>query len=72
MSENLPLPEENPKEVLDPNTLAKIDIKKPKPGSKNTEDDQLIRNEDSLLSCTRILLRHFGHRKSGAAVRDAV
>ena len=72
MSENLTSPEESAKVASDQTTLAKIDIKKTEPSSKNTEENQLIRNEESLLACTRILLRHYGQRKSGAAVRDAV
>jgi len=72
MSENLTRPEEKPEGATDPTVLAKIDVKKSNTSQKNVENYELIRNEETLLSCTRILLRHFGHRKSGAAVRDAV
>ena len=72
MSDNLILPEDQPTGATSSKKIAKIDIEKSSSNSEITKDDELIRNEESLLSCTRIVLRHYGQRKSGAAVRDAV
>ncbi len=72
MSENLTIPEESPKELSKPTELAKIDVERSNSNPKDNENNELLRVEESLLACTRILLRQYGLRKSGAAVRDAV
>ena len=39
---------------------------------ENTVENNTVELENSLIEATRILLRNYGIRKSGAAVRDAV
>ncbi|MAI19587.1 MAG: type I secretion system permease/ATPase [Marinovum sp.] len=58
-------------------TLAKIKPSKVEKGliesvSPDIEATDKIELEKSLISATRLLLRHYGIRKSGAAVRDAI
>ena len=57
---------------IEPN---KIDTTSPEIKSSNIEDGQVdvkIELEKSLISATILLLREYGIRKSGAAIRDAV
>ena len=58
-------------------TLATIEPNKVEKGliesvSADIEATDKIEIEKSLISATRLLLRHYGIRKSGAAVRDAI
>ena len=72
MSENLTAHEESSEAASNQKLLAKVDVGKPKNDTENATEEELVRNEESLLSCTRIMLQQYGYRKSGAAVRDAV
>lgn len=72
MPENLTPADDSPNKDSDATILTKIDPEKSNQFEMNRESESLIRNEESLLSCTRMFLKEFGHRKSGAAVRDAV
>ena len=70
MPQKLPLNEANSSTENNPTSIAKIE--KPTERLEINDEVDLPHKEDSLLSCTRMLLREYGYRKSGAAVRDAV
>ena len=55
--------------------LAKVEplkVEKNTSAGELTEPDNTVAVEISLIQATRLLLRNYGIRKSGAAIRDAV
>ena len=78
MSETSQTPEVEEAEVLESQELAKIEPVQVPADSVNEEvtgDEaaaQLQYSEQAVISIVRLLLRHYGVRKSAAAIRDAV
>ena len=72
MSQEPPSNEASSLAEKSPNPIAKIKVEKAFEKLKIDGEVDVLQKEESLLYCTRLFLREYGYRKSGAAIRDAV